>query len=50
MFECIICKKQMERPPNILMLHKAEGVEIHPICYSEKCWVKLGKLMAEGKR
>ena len=47
---CIICKKNMIEPNNILLLHKADGIQVYYICGKQSCWIKLGKKMAEGKR
>lgn len=48
---CIICKEdQGERPPNVLIQHKAEGIEIKAICQRTDCWIALGKLLSEGRR
>lgn len=49
--KCTICKTELgERPNNILLQHRAEGIQLNAICQNSDCWEKLGKKMIEGKR
>jgi len=49
--ECIGCGEKLgERPNNLLLMHKAEGIQVYAICGKIDCWIFLGKKMAQGKR
>ena len=50
MQECVICEQEFYRPPNLLISHRAEGIQIYAICSKESCWISLGRKMVKGNR
>ena len=48
--QCVICRDTLYNPYNLLLLHKAEGIQIHFICGKTECWAKVGRKMVKGLR
>ena len=48
--ECSICHKSLPFPHDLVIQHRVDGIQVYSICGEHKCWMKIGKHMAEGGR
>jgi len=50
MVKCSACGKSVKRPNAVLILHKAEGLQVYSVCSNTVCLEFLGHAIADGAR
>ena len=46
-----MCKKDLgNRPHEIILQHRAEGILVYPLCSDGMCWEQMGMKMKKGMR